>query len=62
MRDIEVWDMRPEVTPKKIAHFLRVPSQLTTKEIVKRYGIAEHLTVYRVEGDKREEIQRGRRH
>lgn len=59
---IEVSDQRPELKPRHLASH-KAPSDLTKKEVIERYGIAEHLHVVRVSGvdGSREVLQEGRR-
>lgn len=59
---IQVWDKRPEVSVRMLAEFPRTPGSWSIREIIERYGIAEHLTVLRIDGGGgAEEIQHGRR-
>lgn len=41
-----VYDERFEAGPKFVASFDNVPEDWTTAELMKRYGIADHLCVY----------------
>jgi hypothetical protein len=59
---IEVWDERAYLpsTPKRVGQHNNVPSDWTTATIIKRYGIAEHLTVYRsAAGETRRVVRHG---
>ncbi len=61
---MEVYDERPELGAPRLVHtFTNVPKHWTNVEAVSRYGIAEHLTVYRTDGGgtARVIIQHGRR-
>jgi hypothetical protein len=65
---IHVYDERPEIVElrgdkKHVATFQLVPESWTTKDVIERFGIAEHLTVYRsFDGGKWTVIQEGRRY
>jgi len=47
MATVIVSDRRPEVRTKEVARFDNVPDIWTGKEIVQRFGIADHLHVVR---------------
>lgn len=60
---IRVADERPELerNPRDIARFPNVPENWTASEVVERFGIANHLTVYRsFNGGHETIIQEGR--
>ena len=66
---IQVTDERPEIVDarggqiKIVAQFPNVPENWETKDILQRFGIAEHLTVWRsYDGGARRMIQEGRRY
>ncbi len=58
---IEVWDERLYLadTPKRIATHENVPGDWTTNTIVERFGIGEHLTLYRSSRDEPRHIIHG---
>jgi hypothetical protein len=64
---IEIYDERPEIVerrggPVHVATHGNVPENWSNRDIVERFGIGEHLSVYRsAPGEARRCIQEGRR-
>lgn len=59
---IEVWDERPALSsrPKMVGIHRHVPGDWTTEQIIRRYGIGSHLTIYRsAHGEPRHVVRHG---
>jgi hypothetical protein len=61
-RTLEVRDERPELQPRIVARHKRIPDEWTPAEILKQFGISEHLRAVLIHPDgERQIIQEGRR-
>ena len=58
---LEIRDERPELAPRLVARHANVPDNLTSVEVLARYGVALHLRAILIRDDEREIIQHGRR-
>lgn len=55
MRTISVYDERFESGPRLVGEHENVPSTWTKKDVMERFGIGEHLSVYELcDGETRE--------
>lgn len=60
-RTIEVFDTRAYIpgNPRQIATHANVPQELTVREVLQRYGIGQHLTVYQTDEEGRRVVHQG---
>ncbi len=60
-RTIEIFDTRPYIpgNPRHVATHQNVPQELTLREVLQRYGIGEHLTVYQSDDEGRRIVHHG---
>lgn len=61
-RTIEVFDTHPYIpgNPKCVATHKNVPTELTIAEVMKRYGIGDHFTLYQTDEDGRRIVHHAR--